>query len=55
MEDRGPGFSQAKSETLSQKEREQKGWGCLAQVIKHLPSKHEALSSNSNPTKTKFF
>jgi hypothetical protein len=36
----------AKSETLSQKYPTQKRAGGVAQVVEHLPSKCEALSSN---------
>jgi hypothetical protein len=44
----------AKSETLSQKLTNVKRAGRVAQVIKQLPSKHEALSSIPNTDKKKF-
>jgi hypothetical protein len=40
-------------ETLSQKYPSQKGSGVVAQVLEHLPSKHEALSTNPSVTKNK--
>jgi hypothetical protein len=44
-----------KSKTLSQKYPTQKwaGTGGVAQVVQHLPSQHEALSSNPIPPKRK--
>jgi hypothetical protein len=44
---------QKKSKNLSQKYPAQKRAVRVAQVVKHLPSKHEALSSNSNTAKKK--
>jgi hypothetical protein len=29
-----------------ERERRKEGLGCMAQVVKHLPSKHEAMNSN---------
>jgi hypothetical protein len=42
-----------KHKTLSEKYLKRKRVGDMAQVAKHLPTKHEALSSNSTTYKRK--
>jgi hypothetical protein len=47
--------TQAKSETLSQKYPTQKRASGVAQVVEHLPSKLEALTSNSSTLKKEIY
>jgi hypothetical protein len=45
------GCEQMHKKTLSKKQTKAKRVGGVTQVVEHLPSKHEALSSNSSTAK----